>query len=135
MNTIAVCTTFDSYADFETAKNDYQNNSFIICVISHSEKLKPDDPRYVKLQYKKINFICKAGKIIKSKQQGIRESSTGRQGCPFSLRIAINKDNKLEIKVFNPNHENHSCDKETFLHYSESMRLNKDEEKVAKTNY
>lgn len=72
----------------------------------------------------------KAGFERPTVSTGIRESATNRQNCPFKLRIGLS-ENKIKIKELNQNHENHNCDRQTYLHYPESMRLTTEEESFA----
>lgn len=102
-----------------------------VLILERSIKLKDGRPNLEKLVYERAVYICKAGKENASKSSGLRETSTNRQNCPFKLRIGL-QQNKISIKEINCVHENHNCDRQTFLHYTESMRLTKDEELYAK---
>lgn len=56
-----------------------------------------------------------------------------KKDCPFFVKISTNSNSKLEITAINNEHKFHACDRTTFLHYNENMRLSKTEEETAKT--
>lgn len=122
MDTFFVNKTFDSFEDFTAAKKSYQDASCTILTISQSHKFKAENSNAQTLVYERANFMCKAGTERRSKSSGIRQSSTNRKNCPFKLNI-VSKGNKIVVTVYEGVHENHACDRETFLHYTENMKL------------
>lgn len=79
-----------------------------------------------------VYYICKEGKIRPMASQGERQSSTIRKGFSFKLYMILNRNQKLEIKKFDSTHTFHIPNKQTYLHYTQNLKLTQEEEEMAK---
>lgn len=76
---------FMSYSALLLAKKEYENASKTILVISQSNKLKGFGECVNNFVYDRVVFACKAGIERPSTSKGIRNSSTYKKNCPFTV--------------------------------------------------
>ncbi|XP_050055993.1 uncharacterized protein LOC126549742 isoform X4 [Aphis gossypii] len=125
--------TFNSYAEFEIALNDFKNSNFVDFCIKDCKTISSQKNRYPRLantsedlKYYYIKLMCIHGGVHKKKKicQDQRKTSTMRQGCEAFIYLIINGEgNALEISRMNNIH-NHALSEVLFNHLPNQRKMN-----------
>ncbi|KAH9285334.1 hypothetical protein ECG_01162 [Echinococcus granulosus] len=93
---------FESYSDAMKVLHNFEEATGLSFVTGNSQKFKEDDPKSLKLVYKRLLLVCV---LYKS-----RYKKTAKTGCRASITFVSNKD-VMKILAFNMKH-NHVCGSE-----------------------
>lgn len=109
--------TFTSLADFQQAKENFQDENNVVFVVKKSDTLSSGDANFADIRYSRINYECKFSGERSSKSTGVRQTSTYKNHCPANIKVKVNTVNGqrvLQIVELNNNHENHNADSGEF---------------------
>lgn len=68
MNKLDVGFTFDSHAEFLSAKQEYEKSSNTILITSKAEKLKPTDAMSQTFRYQRFTLLANSSSIMSEEQ-------------------------------------------------------------------
>ncbi|XP_031328482.1 PKS-NRPS hybrid synthetase CHGG_01239-like [Photinus pyralis] len=130
---------FDTYEELEMCVKSYETinkqkfykiRSRTITSASNSLKRKLKQS----LVYYEIEYACIHGKRLAKRGNGIKKTSTLRQGCEANFKLRVSSEgHSLQICSINTMHTKHELSQKVYDHLPQTRALNEDELKSVQT--
>ena len=109
---------FDSFNELSQAIKQYQKENLCVLVTRDSRSIEAAQKRLANktlnpaLKYNDVKYTCQHGGDYRERQRkGLRQTSTSKIGCPFSLQFRTTEDGQqLELKGWLNSHNHDITD-------------------------